>query len=566
MGSTGPSSGRPRLVDGTLPPDGFDRAAAQLRDVLKVGHFLATVPDEQSLLELITATARATLGYGACALALRGDDGSFTYRTAAGPAKGDEHDLCSRVMSASAFEALRHAAIRLGGVYLVPASHAVRDREDVRLGIVSSGVSVPPRSWQAGSLLFAPLFGTDGGAVGFLNPDDPLSGDLPDREQALMLETLAELTVVGLEIIRARSKERAALALAETQRRQLEALMTASAQVRGEAALDEVLRGIASAMSSGGGFRRVAIYVLVDGRKLEVRATAGLDPHDDQALRANSMALSELEPAMRPDMLVSRSYLLDHRRFELPAELSAKLCTPATDPEWRDGRWHAEDMLTVPLVARSGEVLGLISLDEPNDGLLPDRAHVQALEFFADQCAAALVSARQLEAVRAEACTDMLTGLANRRALVDAVERAVSRRAHLGEPATLLFIDIDHFKPVNDTYGHSVGDEVLQRIAQDLRDRLRRGDLLARYGGEEFVALLPNTAVAPGARIAEALRKRIASLDVTELIGVLPIRISIGVSALAGRNDSADAVLQSADAAMYEAKRRGRDQVVVAEG
>ncbi|MGH9293538.1 MAG: diguanylate cyclase, partial [Acidimicrobiales bacterium] len=522
------------------------------------------IHDEQTLLDLIVATARSSLGYAACALALRGDDGTFSYRAVSGLRPDDERQLRSRALGSAAFEALSHAAIRFGGVHWVPAAHAVRDRDDVRAGILSTGVSVPSRSWQQGSLLFAPLVGSDGGAVGFLNPDDPLSGELPAPDQALMLETLAELAVVGLEVVRARAKEGAALAVAEAQRGQLEALMAASAQVRGEVALDEVLAGIASAMSNAGGFRRAAIYLLVDGSSLEVRATVGLSREEDAELRSNTMTLAEFAPAMQADMLISRSYLLDHRRFLLPDELSAKLNTPEPDPTWRDGQWHVEDMLTVPFIAPDSEVLGLISLDGPVNGLLPDRAHVQALEFFADQCATAVVNARRLEAVRTEALTDMLTGLANRRALVEAVEHAIGRRARQGEQATVLFMDIDHFKPVNDTYGHSVGDVVLQRIAIGLKERLRRHDLLARYGGEEFVALLPDTELSAGAAIAEALRDRIASLDLAELAGELPIRISIGVAPLAETHYVADAVIESADAAMYEAKRRGRNQVVVA--
>jgi diguanylate cyclase (GGDEF)-like protein len=281
-------------------------------------------------------------------------------------------------------------------------------------------------------------------------------------------------------------------------------------------------------------------------------------------MRSNVVSLAEFAPAMRPDMLVSRSYLFDHRRFSIPAELDAKLNTPEPDPEWQEGEWHAEDMLTVPLVALSGEVMGLISLDEPKNGLLPDRAHVQALEFFADQCATAVEHAREFEAVRAEAQTDPLTGLANRRALVDSVTRAMERLRQRDEPSTVLFIDIDHFKPVNDTYGHSQGDLVLQWIGNALSDRLRKHDVLARYGGEEFVALLGDTDLDEGMAIAEALRERIAALDSTQLTGELPIRISIGVAALSRDSVSPDDVLNVSDAAMYEAKRRGRNQVWVA--
>ncbi len=341
--------------------------------------------------------------------------------------------------------------------------------------------------------------------------------------------------------------------------------MVASARVRGDVGLDEVLQGIASAMTNAGGFRRAAIYLLdePDGR-LQVQATVGLTPEEDDTLRENAVTLAELAPAMRPGMRLSRSFLFDHRRFSIPAELDAKLNTPQADPAWQEGQWHAEDMLTVPLVSPSGEMLGLISLDEPNNGLLPDRAHVQALEFFADQCATAVAHARQFEVVRAEAQTDPLTGLANRRALLLAVAQATERLRQRGEPSTVLFIDIDHFKPVNDTYGHSQGDLVLQWIGRALSERLRKYDVLARYGGEEFVALLGDTDVEEGMVIAEALRERIASLDSTELTGHLPIRISIGVAALSREVSSPEEVLAKSDAAMYEAKRHGRNQVWMA--
>jgi diguanylate cyclase (GGDEF)-like protein len=542
----------------------FDRTAAQLRGVLRLAREITQVEDEFSLIQMVVEIARSALGYSACVVALRGDDGSFHNRGSAGVMVEDPRAFRNLVVSGSAFEALSHAAVRLGGVYWVPPGHAVREREDVRAGVVSTGVSVPSRTWKPGSLLFAPLIGSDGEAIGFINPDDPLSGELPELSQALLLETLAELTVAGLEIVRARATERAARAVAEAQRGQLEALITASTRVRGDMALDQVLQGIARAMSTAGGFRRVAIYLLDTGDGLEVRATVGLSQEDDILLRATPMTMSEFAPAMQKEMLVSRSYFCDHTRFSIPAALEAKLNTLAPDPSWREGHWHTDDMLTVPLVTLSGQVLGLISLDDPHDGLIPDRAHIQALEFFADQCATAVQHAREFEAIRAEAQTDALTGLANRRALVTAVASAMERQVQRGEPATLLYIDIDHFKSVNDTYGHAQGDQLLRWIGTALRERLRKNDFLARYGGEEFVALLPDTGLEASVALAEALRTKIEDLDSSKFSGDIPVRVSIGVAALDRRFTTVEQVLSEADSAMYEAKRRGRNVVWVA--
>jgi len=556
---TGEVQTGPRRVVGEL-----DGAAAELREVLTVARALGGISDEAELLDLINTTARDKLGYSVCVIAIKGDDGAFRYAATSGLSFEEDRALRSCVLSAPAFEALREAAVTIGAVCWVAPGHPVRERADVLAGTVATGVSVAPRSWEPGSLLFAPLIGADGEPVGLLNPDDPLSGELPTPRQALLLETLAELTVVGLEIVRARAVERAAVAVAEAQRRQLEGLLAASAQVRGQFSLDEVLGEIARAMTTAGGFGRAAIYLRMPDDILAVGATIGLSDIESAQLRASTLTLKEFAPAMQPEMLISRSYLFDHRRFQIPPELNEKLNTPTVDRDWVDGQWHPEDMLTVPITDVEGEMLGVISVDEPVDGWLPDRAHVQAIEFFADQCAVAVVQARRYEEVQTEARTDSLTGLANRRALDAAVVRAISRARREAAVCAVLFIDIDHFKDINDTLGHAVGDAVLKRVGRGLRDRLRRGDLLARYGGEEFVALLSDTDLDAALRVAETLRRRIATLDFDSLTGGLPVRVSIGVAQLSSDRMSATSLVSAADAAMYEAKRQGRNRVCVA--
>jgi diguanylate cyclase (GGDEF)-like protein len=540
---------------------GLEEAAEGLREILEVARALGRISDEAELLDLINTTARDKLGCNVCAIAIKGDDGVFRYSATSGLSAEEDSALRSRVLSPSAFEALRSAAVPIGGVCWVPPGHPVRDRPDVIAGVLPS--SIAPGASQCGPLLFAPLIGVDGEPLGLLNPADPLNGPFPGPHQTLLLETLAELTVVGLEIVRARAVERAAVAVAEAQRRQLEDLLAASAQVRGYYSLDEVLREIALAMTTAGGFSRAAIYLRMPDDALAVGATVGLTEAESKQLRETPVTLEEFARVMRPEMLMSRSYFLDHRRFKIPPELNDKLNTPAGDREWSDGQWHREDMLTVKIVDVDGDLLGLISVDEPVNGLIPDRAHVQAIEFFADQCAVAVTHARRYEEVRAEAMTDSLTGLANRRALDAAVVRAIARARRDAALCTVLFIDIDHFKDINDSLGHAVGDGVLQAVGRGLRDRLRRGDLLARYGGEEFVALLPDTDLEAAVRVAEVLRSRIASLDFDPLTGGLPVRVSIGVAQLSDKLMSAGSLVAAADAAMYEAKRQGRNRVVV---
>jgi diguanylate cyclase (GGDEF)-like protein len=167
---------------------------------------------------------------------------------------------------------------------------------------------------------------------------------------------------------------------------------------------------------------------------------------------------------------------------------------------------------------------------------------------------------QSLDEVAVQARTDPLTGLLNRRALAEIAVPALARARRSGSPLSLVLLDIDHFKQVNDAHGHAAGDAVLVGIAAMLRSRLRAGDGCARLGGEEFVLLLPDTGEAQALQVAEALRAQLAASDVA---GVGPSTASFGVST--GRGDADfDTLLREADRAMYAAKAAGRNRVVQA--
>ncbi|HSV04238.1 MAG TPA: PleD family two-component system response regulator [Phenylobacterium sp.] len=162
------------------------------------------------------------------------------------------------------------------------------------------------------------------------------------------------------------------------------------------------------------------------------------------------------------------------------------------------------------------------------------------------------------------AVTDPLTGLHNRRYMQTRLD-ALSRRAGAGgEPVACLVIDIDHFKKVNDSFGHQVGDEVLREFALRLASNVRAIDLPVRYGGEEFVVVMPDTLLEDARRIAERIRLHVAGSPFRVLGGqeLLSVTISIGVAASLEPQDTPQALLRRADQAMYEAKAAGRNRVI----
>ena len=169
-----------------------------------------------------------------------------------------------------------------------------------------------------------------------------------------------------------------------------------------------------------------------------------------------------------------------------------------------------------------------------------------------------------LERVRREAETDALTGLANRKAFDHKLRKLAIQAMESGRPLSLFVTDIDHFKRFNDTYGHQMGDVVLKLVAQRLRHHLRPEDVAARYGGEEFVVLLPDTALAPAAAIAERIRRDISTHRLRERgdgrdLG--RVTISAGVAEFRP-GEPLKAFFERADQALYAAKRRGRNWVV----
>lgn len=161
------------------------------------------------------------------------------------------------------------------------------------------------------------------------------------------------------------------------------------------------------------------------------------------------------------------------------------------------------------------------------------------------------------------AVIDPLTGLYNRRYLDTHMQVLIERSVARQRPLSVLVIDIDRFKTVNDSYGHDVGDEVIREFAKRIRLTIRGIDLACRHGGEEFVIVLPDTSVETAEAIAERLRDSIASEPFsTEQVQSLSITASVGLSALSGPGETPDLLLKRADLALYEAKKSGRNRVV----
>lgn len=217
--------------------------------------------------------------------------------------------------------------------------------------------------------------------------------------------------------------------------------------------------------------------------------------------------------------------------------------------------------LCLPLVSH-GVQLGMLYLSAPPSGLLPN---VIAVTSAAEQLSLALGNLRLEETLRHQSIRDPLTGLYNRRYLQESLHRELARCSRRGLPLSVLMLDLDHFKALNDQNGHDGGDAVLSAFGRLLQSGSREEDIACRYGGEEFVLIMPEAGLDAARRRAEEIRAAVEAMSVRHLHRDLgPVTVSIGVATHPDHASSANLLTRIADEALYRAKHAGRNRVEVA--
>jgi len=225
----------------------------------------------------------------------------------------------------------------------------------------------------------------------------------------------------------------------------------------------------------------------------------------------------------------------------------------------------------LPLVRRD-RLFGSINMGSADRYRFTRRHATDFLQHLGIVAAFALENAANRARLVQSGLTDALTGWSNRHYLEARLQEELARCRRERVPVACLMIDVDHFKAVNDRFGHLVGDDVLRGVARRIGAEVRGSDVAARYGGEEFVILLPGADARAGAVLAERIRARVADrpFDIGGGRAPLPVTVSIGVADLmpdaAGDHDAAARLIARADAALYEAKAAGRNRVVLASG
>ncbi|MGH7689981.1 MAG: sensor domain-containing diguanylate cyclase, partial [Gemmatimonadaceae bacterium] len=224
-----------------------------------------------------------------------------------------------------------------------------------------------------------------------------------------------------------------------------------------------------------------------------------------------------------------------------------------------DDGWRGGAVGIVPL-KRGRDVLGAIVVASTEPGHIT-QDEVDNLGALGAVAIGPLEMAWEFDAANKRASTDGLTGLVNRRAFDEHLKRLLNETDRFGQPLALIVGDIDHFKRINDTWGHEAGDEVLRQVAGTLAEGVRTVDVIARYGGEEIAILLPQTSVAGAADMADRLRYSVEARPVKFKGEEIPVTASFGVASYPDAVPARDGLFRAADRALYEAKHAGRNCV-----
>lgn len=423
--------------------------------------------------------------------------------------------------------------------------HVVRTRQPLVITGSDEALAIGAESAvQHGlrSILACPLL-LEGRLLGVLQVDSRLARGIFGEGDSDILSAMGSHIAVALETTRATQLE-LAVATEREQRGLAEALRDAMSEI--SATLDpvEVLERTLECAWPLIRYDRAAVLLRDHAGRWSVPAVAG-DLEHDAAVEA--LATESGSPFL--EALCARSTPEVHSQVIIGGSPAERVLGPA-------GAW-----LAVPLVAR-GEHSGVLLMATDEPGHLGD-AQLDVAATFAAQGLIAHENARLFKAVERMATTDELTQVHNRRHFFELGENQFLTAQRYELPLATLMLDIDHFKHVNDTYGHAAGDDVIREVARRLQGLIRTVDIVGRYGGEEFAFVLPCTGD-DATILAERLRAAVEATPIHTCEGDLPLTVSIGVAVYDRQDAHLAAMLGRADLALYEAKRAGRNLVRVA--
>jgi diguanylate cyclase (GGDEF)-like protein len=524
-----------------------DSAIDRLRGLLDVAAAVRTGGELRFVLEAVAGAIAGPLGYGAVVINLyRPAWDDFEVVVVLGNEESQEL-LMGQTSGMEDWAGLLSERFLRHGTYYVAAGEYDWDDENVRSYTPAIEVSDDPDAWHPDDALMVPLRSAEGALLGIVSVDEPVTGRRPTQVEFELLSTVVANAAVAVE--QAQTAE-----LGRRHRAAVEHLLAVSAQLTERRTEEEVLDAVCWGVREALGFHKVVAFLAEEGRLVPL---SGVGFTAERAAEFPHVEVEAVLPLVDSEYLRHGCVVMEREEaVELTPEFGGVYSSVS------NGRgplaWN-HHWVVVPLYDSAGRLDGMMWVDDPKDRLLPSDEVLQALRVFANQAMGAIESARRLERLEHLAAHDPLTGLRNRRGFELAIDGRAEALGATGE-LSLLVIDIDHFKRINDSLGHDEGDEVLRRFAEVLRAAAGDADVPTRLGGEEFALVLPGAGEAAALTVAEHLRLLVRR-EFERF--ACPVSVSVGVASRGPEARDAAELMRAANRALFAAKRLGRDRCVV---
>ncbi|HEY5099428.1 MAG TPA: diguanylate cyclase [Gaiellaceae bacterium] len=519
----------PALDEPNLPP------VSPLRGLLEVTRLVRAADEVPELLVAIARVVAESLGYGTVAINLyRPEWDDFETATVHGGEEAQK-TLIGHVRRIEEWEPVLAERFHRGGAYVVPAGEFDWGTPGQDFYLPDEEAGVGENAWHPLDALFVPMRHHDGHLLGILSVDEPANRQRPTDDDLEVLVALADHAAIALQ-----SAQEAANA--GRHRLALEQLLRVSTGLTAHPSADAIMQRVCVGVRDALGFQNVLV-LLTDPLTSQVSAGAAVGWNRDSVLTA-PIYLPDVLPLFAPAYEVEGCYLVPNDEAE--RLVSREKITYASKLNGRGPHAWNRHWLLVPLRGADDAIIGILSADEPADRLLPSSEKLQALRIFANQAAAAIVSAERVRELSFLADHDPLTRLLNRRAFVERLEAEVARAIRYERQFGLVVSDLDGFKSVNDRLGHAAGDEALQMFARTIQRALRKSDNAFRIGGDEFALLLAEATEDDAREVIDRIRDKMDGM-----------RASFGVASCPTDAADAQTLFRLADEALYHAKRSG---------
>jgi len=518
--------------------------SSTMEALLRLGYELRATLDLDDVLRRVAEAVLESLGYRQVSLFLY-DEAAATYRARA--ALGAPPELTAHLLTTAipraVFEQTMRPESRMGNAYFRRRRRVPPSDDEQRLLPFSDLGPRADDEWQTGDCLIVPLLSRAGKALGALNVYDPVDRRAPTVESVGAVEIFANQAAVAIE----NAEQYEAL---QVQERRLER------QLRSQRDLLRVSESVLSTLDE-----QVVFESITEKLRLLVEYdTLAISKVDWEARRIVTVWARD-EYAQE---LIDNPIDIDQGLWGWAVSHDeAVLCNAAHDDprstQVPGTPVEPQASIVLPLHVMN-KVIGVLNLDRL-DGRTYSEEEFELVKPFASLAAIAIENASLYEKSQLRAVTDPLTGLYNHGHFQETLEHEVRRCERYGDRFSLLMIDLDHFKRVNDRFGHPRGDDVLSDVAKILAATTREADYAARYGGEEFAVLLPKTSPDDAGQLADRIRSRVRDIVIEPGDG-FRVSASIGVADFPVCGLDAKTMLGAADTALLWAKRRGRNCVL----